>query len=61
MNDDCHIIGVDVITSLGAGVDAVWDEMMSMKCGIRPMNRFPRGKYQTDLAAEIPSDVITRI
>jgi len=56
MMRDCCIIAMDAITALGAGLDETWGRMLLRETGIRPMQRFPRGKYATDVAAEIPDD-----
>ena len=55
------IIGADVVTALGAGVDEVWAAMMRRTCGIRPMTRCARGRYTTDVAGEIPPDAEARV
>lgn len=54
MSRHCTIVGMDLITALGSGTDVVWREMLGYTCGIRPMRRFPLGRYQTDFAAEVP-------
>ncbi len=56
MSRRCAIVGMDIIAALGVGAEAVWSEMMRKSCGIRPLTRFPRGKYATDFAAELPPE-----
>lgn len=57
MSDACVITGAELVTALGAGLDTVWAGMMRKTSGIRPMQRFPRGRFRTDVAAEIPAEV----
>lgn len=49
---------MDVATALGVGVEDVWQRMLHRTCGIRPMTRFDHGKYKTDVAGEMPLDVL---
>jgi len=58
MSQPCSILAADVVTSLGAGCEEVWSQMMRGTCGLRPMKRFPHGKYRTDVAGEIPDEVM---
>ncbi len=60
MGRRCAIVGIDVVTALGAGTEVVWDQMRQYACGIRPLRRFPRGRYQTDFAAEIPPELLAQ-
>lgn len=58
MSQPCSILAADVVTSLGAGCEEVWSQMTRGACGLRPMKRFPHGKYRTDVAGEIPDEVM---
>jgi 3-oxoacyl-(acyl-carrier-protein) synthase len=45
------------VNALGADVAAIWSAMTAGTCAIRPMERFPRGAFMTDCAAEVTRDV----
>ncbi len=51
------IVGRGLATALGSGLDAVWAALLAGTCGIGLMQRFPTGKYHTDLAGELPADL----
>ena len=57
MNSLCSILAAEVLTSLGGGLRDTWSGLLSGVCGLRTMTRLPRGRYQTDLAGEVPQDV----
>jgi 3-oxoacyl-(acyl-carrier-protein) synthase len=57
MDRRCILIGMDIVTALGSGAEVVWKEMLRYSCGIKPMRRFPHGRYQTDFAAEAPEEL----
>jgi 3-oxoacyl-(acyl-carrier-protein) synthase len=52
----CAVLAADLVTALGAGREQVWSAMLAGACGLRPMRRFPRDKYQTAVAGEIPAE-----
>ena len=57
MSQKCHIVGMDVVTSLGCGVDVTWSRMMKKTCGLRPIARLAvRQAYEGTFVGEV-SDV----
>ncbi len=61
MNEPCHIVAAEIITSLGVGLDHNWKQMLGRQCGIRKLQRFQAGKYFSDTAGEIPLDVFDEL
>ena len=56
MGNCSAVVGMEVITALGSGTPRVWEKMMGYTTGIKPLQRFPHGTYQTDWAGEIPAE-----
>lgn len=52
------VTGIGITCSIGRNSHEVWESLEQMKDGIGPMSRFPGEAFLTDLAAEIPEDVI---
>jgi 3-oxoacyl-[acyl-carrier-protein] synthase II len=50
------VVGMEVITALGSGTSWVWEQMMGNVSGIKPLQRFPHGVYQSDWAGEISGE-----
>jgi len=61
MNADCPVLAVHVTCALGADTDEVWSQIRERSCGISPMTRFPRDRYATQAAAELPADVVAAL
>ncbi len=61
MNESCHILTSDIITSLGVGLDHNFKQMLAGQCGIRQLQRFQTGKYFSDKAGEIPPEVFDEL
>ncbi len=61
MNEPCHIVAAEIITSLGVGLDHNWKQMLGLQCGINKLQRFQAGKYFSDTAGEIPLDVFDEL
>lgn len=57
MSKNYAIIGMDLITGLGAGVEENWSHIMQGISGVRPLRRFDEEEYQTGFAGEIPADL----
>jgi hypothetical protein len=57
MTAPCAILAADAVTSLGAGLEETWAQMLRLTCGIRAMARYPHGRYRGNYAAEISSTV----
>lgn len=53
MNDRIVITGIGVISSLGVGREAYWDNLTSGKCGIKPVTLFDVSSYPCKTAGEI--------
>jgi 3-oxoacyl-(acyl-carrier-protein) synthase len=50
------VIGIGAVNALGVDVAAIWSAMAAGTCGVRRMERFPRGVFMTDFAAEVTQD-----
>ncbi len=50
------VVGMEVITALGSDPLRVWDRMLGNASGIKPLQRFPHGAYQSDWAGEIAAE-----
>jgi 3-oxoacyl-[acyl-carrier-protein] synthase II len=48
------IVGTAAVTALGDDTDALWNDLIAGKTGIRPLARFSTAGYKTDLAACVP-------
>jgi len=57
MNNVCQIVGAEVVTALGFGLDETWSGILARRCGLQPMTQFQQGRYITNIAAEIPANV----
>jgi 3-oxoacyl-(acyl-carrier-protein) synthase len=51
----CAVLAADAVTALGAGAENIWAAMAAGACGIRPLRRLPRDRYQTAVAGEVPA------
>jgi len=56
-----NIIGAEAINALGANLSEIWDRMMGLECGIRPLVNLPKGRYQTDVAGEVLPEIENRL
>ena len=48
------IVGIGLVTALGAGRDDTWRRMLAGDCGIEPATLFDTEGYRCRLAAEVP-------
>ncbi len=58
------VTGMEVVSALGAGLDATWDGLVSGRSGIRPISRFDPSRIDSRIAGEVPDfdpgDVVDR-
>ena len=56
--EQCAIVGMGLVTALGAGVEEVWGAILASTSGIRLLRRFPQGRYASNYAGELPEAVL---
>jgi len=54
------IVGIGLVTALGAGRDETWRRMLAGACGIEPATLFDTEGYRCRLAAEVPMCEVDR-
>jgi 3-oxoacyl-[acyl-carrier-protein] synthase II len=58
------VTGVEMVTALGAGVDATWDGLVAGRSGIRPLELFDPSRLASRFGGEVPDfdpgDVVDR-
>ena len=47
------VTGIGAVTSIGAGVEEFWSNLLEGKCGIGPVSLFDAAPYRTQTAAEV--------
>jgi 3-oxoacyl-(acyl-carrier-protein) synthase len=52
------IAGRGIVTSLGQGLTDVWSAIERRECGLRTLERLPTGRYATDCAGEVSSEIL---
>ena len=58
MNARVVVTGMGCVTSLGAGVEPMWDALVKAESFIRPLQRFDTSDYRSKIAAEIDDNVL---
>jgi 3-oxoacyl-(acyl-carrier-protein) synthase len=56
--EQCAIVGMGLVTALGAGVEEVWGAVLASTGGVRLLRRFPQGRYGSNYAGELPEAVL---
>jgi 3-oxoacyl-(acyl-carrier-protein) synthase len=59
--EQCAIVGMGLVTALGAGVEEVWRAVLASTSGIRLLRRFPHGRYGSNYAGELPEEVVNAL
>src|SRR3954468_3211015 len=49
------ITGVGVVTPIGIGADAFWENLLAGKCGIKKISAFDPSGFPSQIAGEVPS------
>ena len=52
------ITGIGIVSGLGATRETTWDGMLAGQCGIRPVTAFDAAGYRSQVAAEVPFDLV---
>lgn len=47
------VTGAGVLCALGDGCDAVWKNLLTGTCGVKPLTRFPAGDMRSPMCAEV--------
>ena len=52
------ISGIGLISSLGVGIDPLWDAMVSSKTGLKRIQRFNPDGFASQVAGELSDDIL---
>lgn len=61
MRPHLSIIGMDAITSLGENLEVNWKNILDRREGVLPLRRFKGGRFQTDVAGELPEHLLASL
>lgn len=56
MGDRILVTGVNIISSLGLGIDENWKSLLEARSGIKPISLFNPEKLETRFAGQVPSE-----
>lgn len=57
MSRSIPVVGIGLVSSLGAGVSSVFEKMLAGEVGVRPLTRFPAKDYAQPNGGQAPDDL----